>query len=73
VLDARETYLSGVVPIMDILGVINGARIYDKPVGPERNFGGITSLFSTTPYLACRWSGEVILVNFFNKIEIMTK
>jgi hypothetical protein len=55
VLNVRETYPSGIVPIMDSLGVTIRTRIYDKPAGSEENFGGITSLFSTAPYLACSW------------------
>jgi hypothetical protein len=53
VLGARETYLSGIVPIMDNLRVTNKTWIYDKSVGPEENFGRITSLFTIVPYLAC--------------------
>jgi hypothetical protein len=52
-LNAGETYPSGIVPIMDNLGVSDRTRIYDKPVESKENFGGITSLFSTAPYLAC--------------------
>jgi hypothetical protein len=47
VLDVRKTYPSGIVLFMDSLGVIDRTRIYDKPVGSERNCGGITSMFST--------------------------
>jgi hypothetical protein len=53
VLDICETYPYEIVPIMDSLGVTDMTPIYDKSVGPEENFGGITSLFSTAPYLAC--------------------
>jgi hypothetical protein len=53
VLDACETYPSGIVPFMDSLRVTDRAWIYDKPVGSEGNCSNITSLFSTAPYLAC--------------------
>jgi hypothetical protein len=35
-LDAREMYPSGIVPIMDILRVIDMTQIYDKPLGSKK-------------------------------------
>jgi hypothetical protein len=54
-LDACETYPCGIVPNMDNLGLTDRTWIYDKPVGSEENFGGITSMFYAAPYLACSW------------------